>query len=208
MNCNIIKDLIPLYIDNCCSEESEEEIKKHLTQCDDCRAVFEEMNAPIETTKTVCPPKASGRINQWKASVLQSVLFLASFLFITVGVYFEAQLSGFGNGLVAFNMVVPATAFMLSLTNWYFVRFYKSRKLFSWCSLAITLAITVCATVWTCNHYGFSFTEAYNAYNGASLIDFAESVCFLFRRGIALTAVFAAAAKILSNFYARLIGKE
>lgn len=205
MNCNVIKDLIPLYIDGCCSKESEEEINKHLAHCDDCKSVFEEMNAPIEAEETVCPPKAAGRINQWKASVLQSVLFLFSFLLITVGVYYEAQLSGFGNGLVAFNAVVPATAFMLSLTNWYFVKLYKSRKLFSWCSFAIMLAITVGATLWTANHYDFSFIEAYK---GASFTDIIESVPFFFGRGIAMTAVFAAASKILSDIYAKMLGKE
>lgn len=205
MNCNIIKDLIPLYIDGCCSSESEEEIKKHLEQCDDCRKVYEEMNTPVEMQNTPIAPKVSVRINQWKASVLQSVLFLFSFLLITVGVYYEAQLSGFGNGLVAFNAVVPATAFMLSLTNWYFVKLYKSRKLFSWCSFAMMLAIAFGATLWTANHYDFSFIEAYN---GASFIDTIQSVLFFFGRGIAMTAVFAAVSKILSDIYAKMLGKE
>lgn len=205
MNCNIIKDLIPLYIDGCCSIESEEEIKKHLEQCDDCRKVYEEMNTPVEMQNTPIAPKVSVRINQWKASVLQSVLFLFSFLLITVGVYYEAQLSGFGNGLVAFNAVVPATAFMLSLSNWYFVKLYKSRKLFSWSSCAMMLAITVGATFWTANHYEFSFIEAFN---DASFIDLIQSVLFFFGRGIAMTAVFAAASKILSDIYAKMLGKE
>lgn len=208
MNCNIIRDLIPLYIDGCCSEESREEIKKHLECCRECKSFYEEMDAPVEVQKTAFAPKPSHKINQWKASVLQSVLFLFSFLLITVGVYFEAQSPSydyFGNGLVAFNTVVPATAFMLSLTNWFFVRLYKNKKIFSWSSCAIMLAIAVCATLWTSHHYEFSFIEAFK---GAAFIDVAESVCFLFGTGIALTAVFAAAAKILSDFYARLVGKE
>lgn len=205
MNCNIIRDLLPLYIDGCCSVESENEIKSHLESCEECRKISEEMKEPIDTQETVCKIKPSAKINHWKASILQSVLFLFSFLLITVGVYFEAQLFGFGNGLVAFNAVVPVTAFMLSLTNWYFVRFYKSRKLFSWCSLAIMLAITLCATLWTCHHYNFSFIEAYS---GASLIDFAESVYFFFNCGIVLTVILAVASKILSSLYAKMLGKE
>ena len=206
MNCNIIRDLIPLYIDGCCSKESEEEIKSHLAQCNDCRTVFEEMNAPIEAEETISPPKAAGRINQWKASVLQSVLFLFSFLLITVGVYFEALSPlGFGNGLVAFNAVVPATAFMLSLTNWYFVKLYKSRKLFSWCSFALMLVITVGATMWTANHYGFSFVEIYR---GASFTDIAQSVTFFFGIGIVMTVVLSAASKLFSGAYAKMLGKE
>ena len=36
MNCDIIKDLLPLYIDECCSEESANEVKKHLEKCKEC----------------------------------------------------------------------------------------------------------------------------------------------------------------------------
>lgn len=36
-NCNVIKDLIPLYNDNVASDESVQAIKEHLTECDDCR---------------------------------------------------------------------------------------------------------------------------------------------------------------------------
>lgn len=208
MNCNIIRDLIPLYIDGCCSEESGEEIRKHLENCCECKNIYEEMKTPVEAQKKAFTVKPSVRISQWKASILQSVLFLFSFLLITVGVYYEAQSPSFdffGNGLVAFNAVVPATAFMLSLTNWYFVKLYKNRKLFSWCSCILMLAITVCATAWTANHYNFSFIEAYQ---NASLIDIVESVPFFFGNGIALTVVFAAAEKILSNIYAKMLGKE
>lgn len=30
MNCDIVKDLIPLYIDGCCSEESKIAVKEHM----------------------------------------------------------------------------------------------------------------------------------------------------------------------------------
>ena len=43
MRCEIIKDLLPLYCDDVLSEVSKEEVKKHLTECDDCKNAYEEM---------------------------------------------------------------------------------------------------------------------------------------------------------------------
>ncbi|MBQ8028037.1 MAG: zf-HC2 domain-containing protein, partial [Clostridia bacterium] len=48
MNCNIVKDLIPLYIDGCCSEESERVVEEHLEDCSECKKLFEEMKEPTD----------------------------------------------------------------------------------------------------------------------------------------------------------------
>lgn len=41
--CDIIKDLLPSYVDNICSEASNEWIEEHLAGCEDCRASAELM---------------------------------------------------------------------------------------------------------------------------------------------------------------------
>ena len=48
MSCNIIKDLIPLYIDGCCSEESEKMVEEHIKVCDECKKLLEDMKAPSD----------------------------------------------------------------------------------------------------------------------------------------------------------------
>ena len=50
MSCNIIRDLLPLYIDNVCSLESREMIEEHLKECSECKAYMESMSvdAPKE----------------------------------------------------------------------------------------------------------------------------------------------------------------
>ncbi|MBQ2848540.1 MAG: zf-HC2 domain-containing protein [Clostridia bacterium] len=207
MNCNVIKDLIPLYIDDCCSQESGNEVKKHLESCCDCKAVFESMNCTVESKETSCAPKKLNKVNDWKASILQSVLFFLSFLLITTGVYFEAGTNyhDFGNGLAAFNVVVPATGFLLSLTNWYFVKLYPSRKVFSWCSCVLSVAVTLGATVWCLFHYEMNITDFWD---NITFIVFFKSVIFLFGIETMLTVIFAVAAKTLSNYYAKMLGKE
>ena len=74
MNCNIVKDLIPLYIDGCCSEESKKIVKEHIESCDACKTILADMNAPTDVTVISAAPKTFNKLNDWKASVLQSVL--------------------------------------------------------------------------------------------------------------------------------------
>ena len=37
MKCEIIRDLIPLYLDDVCSEESKKLVEDHLSECKECR---------------------------------------------------------------------------------------------------------------------------------------------------------------------------
>ena len=45
--CNIIKDLLPLYIDDVCSVKTAREIEDHLASCESCRDVFDSMNTDL-----------------------------------------------------------------------------------------------------------------------------------------------------------------
>lgn len=40
--CNVIKDLLPLYADDVCSEDSREMVDEHLASCEDCRQELED----------------------------------------------------------------------------------------------------------------------------------------------------------------------
>ena len=209
MNCEIIKDLIPLYIDGCCSEESSEAVKNHVENCCECSKLIEEMKAPADIVAVSEAPKTFSKINDWKASVLQSVLFFISFGLIAIGVACESATAydNPSNGLYAANLAVPATGFLISLTNWYFVRIYKNRKVFSNCSSLITLGITICGFVWACFHYDMNFVELFS-YEATDVLAVFLCMCFLGGIGILLTFIFCVLSKILSNKYAEMLGKE
>lgn len=212
MNCEIIRDLIPLYIDKCCSDETEKTVKEHLENCAECYSVYKSMSASIsEETSAVTAPKAS-KINDWKASILQSALLFASFLVITIGVAVEASIpSGFGNGFAAFNVVIPATGFMLSLANWYFIKFYKSKKSFSNYSCLITFLITLCAGIWCGFHYEFTIFDFTEAFADTDIVDFFEGVFVVtlqYTIGILFTIILCLVSKLSSNAYATMLGKE
>ena len=217
MDCNVIQDLIPLYVDRCCSDKSAELVKEHLTNCPVCAAVYESMHKPEMTdvtgTSTDLPYKKElQRIREFRGSILNSVLLIVSFAVITVGVALESATPNDGprlvNGYWAFTLVIPATGFLLSLTNWFFARFYKSRKLFSTCTMLVVLLFVLGATVWAALHY--SFIGGYGF-----IITVSEGLRFLLMMtwriypfGFLLTTVFCAVAKLLSNLYAKMLGKE
>jgi hypothetical protein len=48
ITCDIINDLIPLYIDNICTEDSRKLIEEHMKCCDKCYQKMEDMKNPIE----------------------------------------------------------------------------------------------------------------------------------------------------------------
>lgn len=43
MKCEMIRDLLPLYIDGLTSKESNQEIEKHLKNCEECQKYYQEM---------------------------------------------------------------------------------------------------------------------------------------------------------------------
>lgn len=211
MNCNVIRDLMPLYIDGCCCEESNLIVKEHLENCDECKKIYESMKEPQSEITVVEAPSKLKRVNGWYASVLQSFLFLLSFAIITVGVYFEARPQLF-NGMFAFDLVIPVTGFMISLTNWYFVNQYKSKKSFANVSMLVTLLFTLGAFIWGCCHYKYNYLSIINtifAENGVLI--FFESLpgLLLFGcGGLVLGVILAFVSRIFSKEYADLLGKE
>ena len=193
MDCNVIRDLLPLYVDDCCTQQSSNLVKEHLDSCKSCQRVYSAMKTPTQIPQQAKVPQIkSCRVNDWKASVLQSLLLYLSFGLIALGVMLEAATPlGLANGLWAYALVVPATANLFSLANWYFLRLYKNRKVFSNCSCLITLLLAVAGYAWALIHY-----------------QFAVWMSPLVIMGIVLSVFFVVMSKILSNWYARLLGKE
>ena len=203
MECSIIKDLIPLYVDDCCSDESRNCVETHIETCAVCRGEYERMKddiAVVSANKSA-PPEKCSRISGLKASILQSLLLFASFIAIIIGVVIEAASpsSSASNGFAAFNIIVPATGFMLSLANWYFVRSYKSRRQFSVASAIVTLLITIAGFVW----WGWHYDVALSGFFGS----FGENISSLWL-GCVLTVVVCVLSGVLSAIYAKLLGKE
>ena len=202
MNCNVIKDLIPLYIDKCCSEETGRLVEEHIAGCESCRRVLEEMTGEAAEAEAPSPvPAKSSRVNEWRASVIQSASLFISFAMIIAGVMFEAATpTGEKNGAWLFALIIPATAFMLGLANLYFVRFYKSRRGFALASSCITFVLALLGFYWGVTHYGVM--------GAIGTTGLSSSLAWGIGVGIALTFALSAAAAVLANVYAKSLGKE
>lgn len=46
-NCDIIRDLLPLYAEHITSEATNALVKEHLAECEACRAELEQMEQPV-----------------------------------------------------------------------------------------------------------------------------------------------------------------
>ena len=193
MDCNVIKDLLPLYVDECCSEESTSLVAEHLDACASCRRIYDQMRETCQNYEEKPNTVKLRRVSDWKASVLQSVMLFVSFAIITLGVILEGSTpTGNTNGLWAVALIVPATGYLLSLANWFFLRVYKNRKIFSVCSCLATLGITLLGYGWATIHY-----------TGGIAMSSPLVWC-----GVVLSAVFCVLSKVLSNQYALLLGRE
>ena len=139
----------------------------------------------------VPPPGGNPKIQLFRASLLQSALFFVSFLLLTAGVAFEAATpTGNRNGFWSFVLIIPATGFLLSLANWYFIRMYRNKKRFSYfCGLLSALFI-LAGLGWGLIHYPANPSDGRYLFFTAFLI------------------LYTALSVLLSAHYAKLIGKE
>lgn len=88
MKCEIIKDLLPSYIDHLTSQESNIEIEEHLKNCSLCRETLEQMKAEVSVEK---PLYNKGKMNPFKKlnrKIWQSVMITLIVCALLVGSYF------------------------------------------------------------------------------------------------------------------------
>lgn len=96
-SCYIIQDLLPLYHDGVCSDQSKEIIEQHLSECPDCKDCYEQMcetddiNLPEDTNREIRKAaslravKKKLRIKQMVAAAA-SIVVLAAVAFAVMGI--------------------------------------------------------------------------------------------------------------------------
>ncbi len=89
--CNIVRDLLPLYLENMVSDQTGDFIKKHLDDCPNCTAEWETMKSgsQINTTNTEqrkdeAKPLMTLKKNLRKKSVLAAAFFAAFLILVMI----------------------------------------------------------------------------------------------------------------------------
>lgn len=66
ISCNVIQDIMPLYVDEIVSEDTKKLVEEHLKECEDCRKEMEKCRAKI-----ILPNKK--KINQAEKELFQKL---------------------------------------------------------------------------------------------------------------------------------------
>ena len=83
--CDMIKDLLPLYADDVCSEESRKAVKEHINSCPDCKAELEKLRKNV----TVSPQKDADVLKRIKKRLRTEKIVVGIIIFLAIcGVLF------------------------------------------------------------------------------------------------------------------------
>ncbi len=133
--CLIVKDLLPMYIENLVCKETSEMIEKHLKQCEDCNREFELQKVNINISLNNNKKKSVKSLN--KTIILHYILSLTFIAGLTYAinifqiyvplppVFLICTISLFGCGFVAQNLIkniyitstIPILCTYISITN-------------------------------------------------------------------------------------------
>lgn len=87
MKCEIIKDLLPSYIDGLTGSESNHEIEEHLNNCPQCKEIFEQMKSDVKVENTEYNKEKIKPFKKLNRKVFQAVLITVTMCALVVVSY-------------------------------------------------------------------------------------------------------------------------
>lgn len=95
-NCNIIKDLLPSYLDEICSKESEQMIQEHFNECENCKKLYEQNKAVTFHSKTDTSANHTREIDYFKiikrnVNKKNTFLLILTAILLFIQLYFNFQ---------------------------------------------------------------------------------------------------------------------
>ena len=85
IKCCVVKDILPLYAENLCSEETAEIVKEHIENCESCRRLSKEVEIEEKAPEKIpdeakAMKKINKKIKRSKKAVIAAVCALAAVL--------------------------------------------------------------------------------------------------------------------------------
>lgn len=107
MDCEIVKDLIPLYSEGLCSEKSRAAVEEHLKDCESCRKL---LNTPIEREKPAPVPPKKNVFKKLSRRLKMNMVVMISLGVVLLGVlgvvgYLSVGQIVKGDGMVSFETI-------------------------------------------------------------------------------------------------------
>lgn len=92
--CDIMKDLLPSYVDNICSEASKEWVEAHLAGCEECRATAEAMKTTEFSAKQLDYAQVDATKKVKKKQIGSSLIIMSLCMFVmlvTAGIFAQSN---------------------------------------------------------------------------------------------------------------------
>lgn len=147
--CEVIRDLLPLYVDDACSDASSQMVRRHLSECAECAETFQKMK-PEKYEADLVLEKESVLTHHAKAQKRTALIAgasIAGILCIPVIVCLIVNLAT-GHGLDWFFIVAASLLVLASLTV---VPLMATGKKLLWTLLAFTASLLL--LLFTCAAY-------------------------------------------------------
>jgi predicted anti-sigma-YlaC factor YlaD len=108
-NCGIIKDLIPMYVENLTSEDSNQLIKEHLHTCEDCANFLRNVDSdlPNDDLLDIDVDEDDRKLMKGIKHRMNSMMFIAILIGILIGLGLSLKFFSFALvGLVSFLLFI------------------------------------------------------------------------------------------------------
>lgn len=136
--CDIIKDLLPSYVDNICSEASKEWIEEHIAECEECRATAEVLKTTEISSKKLDFAQVDATKKVKKKQFGSSIVILSLCMFVmlvTASVFAE------GNSAVA-HLVLYAELPVCMVITWFVNRGRQAKRSWDkWDTVSLVAAV-------------------------------------------------------------------
>lgn len=136
--CDIIKDLLPSYVDNICSEASKEWIEAHLADCEECRATAEALKTTEFSVKQMDFAQVDAAKKVKKKQIGSSLVILSLCMFVvlvTAGIFAE------GNSMVS-HLVLYAELPICMVISWFTNRSRQAKRSWDkWDTVSLVAAV-------------------------------------------------------------------